>query len=106
MYRLFFTIFLLIIFTSCKKSCGDEDGLLTADELSWLPYNGGETRIFKSNSNKFDTLLVSPKETYHTPVSHGSAGSCHPKQQSILCRVGSTLTVMDMGSNHKNGWAP
>ncbi len=47
----------------CKQDCQDDPNL-TADELSWMPYNGGETLIFKSTLGVYDTLKVGQKSMW------------------------------------------
>jgi hypothetical protein len=40
--------------------CNDckDDSILNAEELSWMPYHGGETLIFQNLSGVNDTLIV------------------------------------------------
>lgn len=107
MNKYIITILYFTILISCKKKCEDEQGLLTTEERSWLSYSGGEKLIFKSNNNQYDTLNVSDRIEYNTAVSHGSSGDCHPKQQSIVCRIVSHPPVlMDLTTYHKNQWSP
>ncbi|MEP7264758.1 MAG: hypothetical protein ABI772_09675 [Bacteroidota bacterium] len=100
-------IFSILCIISCKKKCEDEEGLLTADELSWFSYAEGQTLIFKSNGNELDTFTVSAKTTYDTPVSHGSSGSCDPRQQSMFYVIKDNyLTGFNVSSYHNNEHTP
>lgn len=92
---------------SCKKKCEDEEGLLTADELSWFSYAEGQTIVFRSDSNELDTFTVSSKVTYNTPVSHGSKGSCDPEQQYMFYNIGNgILNGFSVNSYHNNEHTP
>jgi hypothetical protein len=53
-------VFALLSLTlySCGKKCTSTSGLLTSDELSWIPYSGGEKLIFKNQNANIDTLYV------------------------------------------------
>jgi hypothetical protein len=43
-------------------SCSNER-LLTADDTKWMPYEGHETLVFKSNSGEMDTIFIIGKDT-------------------------------------------
>ena len=44
----------------CCNKCQDDPNL-NAEELSWMPYHGGETLIYKSTMGVYDTLKVGQK---------------------------------------------
>lgn len=52
----------LIIITLMFYSCG-QTFRLSDNDLSWMPYQGNETLIFKSNTNEVDTIFLIGKET-------------------------------------------
>jgi hypothetical protein len=104
-YLIIFVAFLTFI-CSCNKKCEDEEGKLTVEELSWIPYSGGETLIFKGNNNQTDTLKVDDNVIYNTPVTGMNSSSCEPKQQSMICKISGSMRAMDISTNHKNEWSP
>src|SRR6187402_637162 len=94
-----------IILTSCHKDCEDVDGYLTAEESSWLSYQGGETLIFHDSSQTVDTFKVSPKNIYSNLGYQESEDNCEHHQQ-----VGEFVISDNMGRtffmvvSHHNEW--
>lgn len=54
-YTIIFTTVILVALCGCKTRLDNAD-------LTWLPYHEGDTLIFKSNDNKFDTTIIVRKE--------------------------------------------
>jgi hypothetical protein len=61
-------LFLFIVFT-CYSCCPKEYDELNKDELSWLPYEVGDTLYFKSNLGNIDKWVV--KERKSQELSYG-----------------------------------
>lgn len=51
-------IFFSLIWASCSKTYK-----LTAEDYSWMPYNGNEILVFESNRKKADTIFLLRKDT-------------------------------------------
>ncbi|MFI5220414.1 MAG: hypothetical protein ACHQNT_13095 [Bacteroidia bacterium] len=105
MKNLIIIISAFIFFASCKKNeCEDAEGNLTAEELSWLSYAGGESIEFKSNNNLRDTFYVGNKTNYDYLV---SSSGCNAHQQSISCKIQNHATTsFVIWTKHKNEWSP
>jgi hypothetical protein len=69
-----YIVLLLIpmLFNGCMKKCKDQHDNCTPEELSWLPYQGGETFIFKSNDGVFDTTTAGERHYFDNQLSEGS----------------------------------
>jgi len=75
MKKILILVFVWVMVDGCKDNCGDEQGLLTPQELAWLPYYNGQVLVFQSDSGKIDTVTVTKSITsYQYGVSEN--GNC------------------------------
>jgi hypothetical protein len=63
-------LYLLLIFT-CYSCCPKEYDELNKDELSWLPYEVGDTLYFKSNLGNTDKWVVRKRDLYEVSYGEG-----------------------------------
>ena len=94
------TIGMCSLFISCGPDCKDDPNL-NADELSWIPYKGGETLIFKSVIGNYDTEIVGQKQFQINSIRDLEAEdhiNCKYSSQELELRVGN----FDFGIAHKN----
>jgi hypothetical protein len=63
-------LYLLLIFT-CYSCCPKEYDELNSDELSWLPYEMGDTLYFKSNLGNTDKWVVTEKKSQELSYGKG-----------------------------------
>jgi hypothetical protein len=66
-----------LLFNDCRKKCEDQHENCTAEELSWLPYQSGETIIFKRNDGVFDTTITSARLSSDHQISAASKDGLH-----------------------------
>ena len=71
--RYFLYLFLTILFFACCKKKDNIYYNLTADDLTWLVYNKGDTVLFKSNTGKIDTFICTNADvrSYSTTSTEG-----------------------------------
>jgi len=62
MKKILFLVFVCVMIEGCN-TCKDDPNL-NAEELSWMPYKGGETLIFQNLSGGYDTIIVGQKMFY------------------------------------------
>jgi hypothetical protein len=55
-------LILLVLYLLILSSCG-KTNKLSEDDYSWMPYEGKETLVFKSNTGETDTLFILKKDT-------------------------------------------
>jgi len=71
----------------CQDDCN-----LNSEELSWMPYHGGETLMFKSVSGVYDTLIVGQKTiTLYTGMKDQEAddhSNCSYSDQELDVLIG------------------
>jgi hypothetical protein len=63
-------LFLFIVLT-CYSCCPKEYDELNKDELSWLPYEVGDTLYFKSNLGNIDKWVVTEKKSQELSYGEG-----------------------------------
>ena len=83
--------------------CNDckDDSILNAEELSWMPYHGGETLIFQNLSGGLDTIIVGQKIIYTWGIGDAEAedhSPCSYNTQELDIKIGPT----DFKISHKN----
>jgi hypothetical protein len=88
------------VFISCQPKCQDDPNL-NATELSWIPYNGGETLIFKSAVGNYDTFIVGQKNFQIHSIRDNEYEdniSCKYTSEELNIKVG----LFNLAIAHKN----
>lgn len=68
---LYSLLFSCILYCS---SCKSQKNVLSRDDLKWIDvYNSGDTLIFKSSENQFDTSYIIKKEVFYPEASQPGA---------------------------------
>lgn len=73
-------------------SCG-QTNRLSEDDYNWMPYDGSETLVFKSNAGEIDTIFLLKKDTLLT----------YPEAQKLNGIKYETVSVF---CKHSDPWSP
>jgi hypothetical protein len=78
-------LFLFLFSTSFLMSCGHTNKL-SEEDFKWMPYNGNETLVFKSNTGDTDTVFLLKKDTLLAYPEAQSANGTKYEIVTIFCK--------------------
>jgi hypothetical protein len=85
---------LFLFSTSFLMSCG-QTNRLSEEDYKWMPYNGNETLVFKSNTGDTDTIFLLKKDTLLAYPEAQSKNGIKYEEVSTFCKHSDPNTPSD-----------
>lgn len=87
--RFIFLFFISVLLMSCSRM-----NKLSKEDYTWMPYNGNETLLFKSNTGETDTIFLLQKDTLIAYPEAQTLNGIEYEVVSVFCN--------NYGKNKKN----